>query len=583
MFWQNRRLLLIVACAVVLLATLAVGVYFVARAQPSASSLAFAALIPTSSPSPTSEIIASTSLPLSGKIAANVVLALSKSGSISGKVTESDRKTPIPGAELFATPCEADTQSIGFATTATDGTYTIDGLGPGCYRVTVSAAGFATSSQAQIQVSAGTVTSGIDFALLVAASLSGTVARADGSPVAGAQVYASEPGWGFGNATTGGDGTYLIEGLPATGKNYTVTVEAAGYVFVSQSEVPVKGGNLTVGVNFVLQPGGSISGKVTEVDSTMPISGTVVFAVAPEGGFGLAVTSGDGVYRIEGLPVSTHYAVTAQMGGYVTASYGDISVRGGDVTDNVDFALTPGASISGKITEEDGKTPILGANLYVVALDGSHGFATTDRDGNYSIESLPPSENYILNVEASGYASLAKYGISLTKGEKLSGIDLALHPLASTAPPTSTAAPTSTTTPTSTATPPCEEHIWVETWDLHFGYELIDEDCGKCKMHSFLEKRFVRFDFFLVSVSPITDTGGVACTYSVSVYRGDWITVTDETKCCVTCTTHSLSCKVRETRSKEERNKVSTRVKDSGTTQSGNTCQDWITYEGSTA
>jgi hypothetical protein len=98
---------------------------------------------------------------------------LAKAGSISGHVCEGDGTTPIAGASVYAFPTTSDHSGAG-ANTQPDGSYTIQGLPSGNYRLQVTASGHVSqfysraadeASATEVTVNAPNDTSGIDFAL----------------------------------------------------------------------------------------------------------------------------------------------------------------------------------------------------------------------------------------------------------------------------------------------------------------------------------------------------------------------------------------------------------------------------------
>ena len=131
---------------------------------------------------------------------------------------ESDGVTPVAHAFVFASD-----PGIGFCSspaTAADGTYTIQSLASGSYRVQVDARnqGFVfecfkddllCQNPTLVAVALGADTPNIDFTLEVGGTISGTVLESDGvTPVANAFVFASDPGIGSGKSTaTAADGT----------------------------------------------------------------------------------------------------------------------------------------------------------------------------------------------------------------------------------------------------------------------------------------------------------------------------------------------------------------------------------------
>ena len=98
---------------------------------------------------------------------------LSKAGSISGHIYEEDGVTPIAGASVYAFPITGDHPGAG-ANTGSDGSYTIEGLPSGSYRVQATVSDHVAqyysnapdeASATEVTVSAPNDTPGIDFTL----------------------------------------------------------------------------------------------------------------------------------------------------------------------------------------------------------------------------------------------------------------------------------------------------------------------------------------------------------------------------------------------------------------------------------
>jgi len=360
---------------------------------------------------------------VAGQETQDVDFALPDSGSIAGIVTEADGVTPVEGATVTAAAQGVDS---GYTLTDADGEYQIDGLLPAAtYTVAAQANGYLVPpEQTDIEVVAGAITSDIDFTLTKLGSISGTVT--DGTnPVAGVTVNASEPGGGFGTATTAADGTYTIDNLLPSA-DYSVSATKTGYATGAESGVIVVAGAATV-VDFTLTQGGTISGTVT--DGTDPIVGATVTATASGIGGGSAVTAADGTYTIDKLPASTSYTVRVEKTGYATAVQTGVTVTvGGDT--NVDVTLTvvsaaTTGSISGTVTQADGVTAIAGATV-VAELGGAAVSVETGVDGTYQIDGLVPGTTYVVAVDATGYVPGLQTGITVTAGAVTEDIDFSL-------------------------------------------------------------------------------------------------------------------------------------------------------------
>ena len=350
---------------------------------------------------------------------------LAAGGAISGRVFSEDTGLPIANAEVWANSFECCGGGNGARTTP-DGTYTIDGLAPGDYRVGVHIRdqGYAGEFYASttdwnaatpVPVNAATTTAGIDFSLPEGGSISGVVTRqSDGTPIANADVWAnSYDCCGGGNGTrTGPDGTYTLNGLVPG--DYRVEVRAfgsglVGEFYASTSDwnaampVNVTAATTTPGIDFSLEGGGSISGRVTRESDGSPVANADVWANSYdccEGGNG-ARTDAEGYYTLDGLAQASYRVEVNAFGqGLVREFYAGttdwnaatpVNVTSSQDTPNIDFTLAGGGSISGTVyVANSSSTPLAGANVWASDFYGSggHGWARTRSDGTYTIEGL---------------------------------------------------------------------------------------------------------------------------------------------------------------------------------------------------
>ena len=123
-------------------------------------------------------------------------------------------------------------------------------------------------------------------------------------------------------------------------------------------------------------------------------------------------TDSDGVYRLEGVPAGKYHvtpSAPALVSGDVNTT-GDITVAEGAVAEGVDFTLSPGGVITGKITDSEGR-PVIGQRVSLKSADkaeaaasqafagamfGDRMYATDDR-GIYRIFGLRPGP-YIVSA-----------------------------------------------------------------------------------------------------------------------------------------------------------------------------------------
>jgi hypothetical protein len=198
------------------------------------------------------------------------------------------------------------------------------------------------------------------------------------------------------------------------------------------------------GVAIAAAPG-SIGGCV-QTDNGTPISGAHVVAYNWETDMfvGEAHTGEDGTYSIAGLALP-RYRVRAEAAGYLPEYYREggtipVVVFPPYATNNIDFTLTPGSSISGYVYRADGRTPIGAARVVAYQEVGgaweytADGYA--DSEGGYSITTGTGAGTYKVKAQAAGYA--AEYyssvldpaqaiEIDVTAGGCVAGIDFSLN------------------------------------------------------------------------------------------------------------------------------------------------------------
>jgi len=80
-------------------------------------------------------------------------------------------------------------------------------------------------------------------------------------------------------------------------------------------------------------------------------------------------------------------------------------------------AAVQNALVTGSVYDATG-APVAGATVRLInAAIGFSQSATTDASGNFSFPSVPPAENYLISVEAGGFATAIRPGLSLQVGE----------------------------------------------------------------------------------------------------------------------------------------------------------------------
>ncbi len=299
---------------------------------------------------------------------------------ITGKVM--DGSTPLAGAVV------AD-QTGNSATTGADGDYTLTGLPPDAYTLTVTKTGY-TFIPASLSVNLTNQNlQNVDFSgeLTRYYDLSGKVTEDGTTPLEGVLLTLAPDV----TATTDANGDYLFSDLlPGS---YTVTPAKAGYAFTpaSQSVTVTHQSLQDVDFSGELTRYYDLSGKVTE-DGTTPLEG-VLLTLAPDV---TTTTDANGDYLFSGL-LPGSYTVTPAKAGYAfTPASQSVAVTHQSLQD-VDFS---GAilryDLSGKVT--DGSAPLAGVSL-TLAPDVT---TTTDANGDYLFPDLLPG-SYIVTPSKPGY------------------------------------------------------------------------------------------------------------------------------------------------------------------------------------
>lgn len=233
-------------------------------------------------------------------------------------------------------------------------------------------------------------------------SISGTVTE-NGTGISGVTVST-----GTRSATTQGDGTYTITGVPAG--SYTVTPAKTDYAFTPTSRAVTVSANVT-GVNFTAaKTAFSISGMV-RTGSGLGLSGATLTC-------GAFTTTSDpsGNYAFTGLAANT-YTVSVARTGYNFAPSSQSVTVGPDKT-AVDFTgiadQTPTFSISGTVLSG-------GSGLIGVTVSAGSASAVTSANGSYTITGLPAA-TYTVTAVRSGY-TLSPGPRSVVVSANVTGID----------------------------------------------------------------------------------------------------------------------------------------------------------------
>ena len=349
------------------------------------------------------------------------------SGTLTGQVRNATTSAAVSGASI-----DVYSSGGGFVARAvTDGAgfYAVGELATGTYFARAGGPGFqtrlyenvsctpgcnATTQGTPIPVVAGSTTGNINFALTPDGTISGRVTdAATGAGLLVSVRFYDSSGIFITGVGTGAAGVYSSTGLP-DGVYYARTFNAQGYIdeiynnipcvncsVVTGTPIAVTAGVATSGIDFALDKGGFISGKVVNSPDGAALRNVEVDLYNAAGQwmtYGFTDASGNYTTFV-GVPSGTYFARTFNnqelidelynnitcVGCHVTAGT-PISVTAGATTIDIDFALDAGGRIAGTVIDAETGSPI--ANVWVELYTASGdwaGYGFSDASGQYPL------------------------------------------------------------------------------------------------------------------------------------------------------------------------------------------------------
>jgi protocatechuate 3,4-dioxygenase beta subunit len=232
----------------------------------------------------------------------------------------------------------------------------------------------------------------------VAGGLKGRITDINtGKPIPNAYISAS--GITTGRSTTSNDsGFYHMSLQDGT---YSVYVSASTYYYYSEDNIVIAGSMVTK--DIALHRSGSFSGTVKD-EGDKPVLNAYIDAVDSSGyGVGSGYPDNTGNYVVGGLRTSK-YRAYASANGYVPQWYNKVSVMDSaaffQVTDgfdtpNINFVLSRGGTISGKVVDKSGK-PIPGVEIEVFDTSYNYrAYTMTNDSGLYTAGGLLTGKYYV--------------------------------------------------------------------------------------------------------------------------------------------------------------------------------------------
>lgn len=275
-----------------------------------------------------------------------------------------------------------------------DGRFSLLGIPPGSFELSVAANGYARRSSSFKKFSAIEDDDGFEIGLVRSTPLTGRVTDREGRPVVGANVslggMSSEVAEGLSPATTDEDGRFAVEGAPDLPLNLCVkhvdfrpTVALVPMATDGQRNIDV-----------VLERGTPIAGLVH--DAAGPVAGARISLLELQvegawfndrGGAPIAISDAEGRFTVRGGTTMTG-TLRVEASGYRTTYL--------PLGPSLDVLLERGARVAGRIIRSDGVAAV-GAEVTIRSQTAPPESRTVGADGTFSFEGLAPSGWFVLH------------------------------------------------------------------------------------------------------------------------------------------------------------------------------------------
>lgn len=402
-------------------------------------------------------------------------ISVGPGGVLAGSVKDSSSAQPVAGSDIDVYDALGDRMEV-FAKTDVNGSYSIGCVPPGSYTVravpgallgypsTYYPSVYNQADASLVAVTAGNVTSGIDFLLPLGGRISGRILESSlGQGLEGIDLdlFDAQSNRVDVTAATDANGQYALEPLapgnyllradPSLAQGYPRTYYPDTGVLGNAQWISVAGGADTAHIDFLLPRGGTIAGTIFEADGTTPLGDVdldcfdvlgnridITGKSDVNGAYMLGILA-PGSYALKADPPDATGLAEQYYQGKVDVNLADpIAVSADTQTSGIDFSLSAGGWIEGTVTDVDTGQPLNGIDLDLYdAAAGTRLRASTASDslGQYKT-SLLQAGTYLLRCDpAADYAVLYYQGkprllesdpIAVAQGAGTSAIDFAL-------------------------------------------------------------------------------------------------------------------------------------------------------------
>jgi len=245
------------------------------------------------------------------------------------------------------------------------------------------------------------------------------------------------------NTTTDEQGRYVIGGV-WVGAEVVLFAQAEGFADwmpYTQTSYAVGGGPEAIG--------GALEDYTIELKQAIVIEGTVTHNGEPAAGVAViahaappsaaddeAVTDDEGRYRLEGLGAGTYNVMIDDLSELVAPAHKDVTVGGGETASDVDFELTPGGLIEGRVVDAETGDPVPRVQLMSFGParpkeSGRSARADVDENGHYVLR-VAPGSNYVQYIRGPEDYPVrqgpeARFDLDVKEGEAVAAPDILLR------------------------------------------------------------------------------------------------------------------------------------------------------------